>query len=199
MYPETCVFTTYDGWGAANPVYPLGPSNGDDQTNYGPMPPSCPADPILVWSIQSPQFTWCEGQPLSANATYQTRVQNALSRIRARGGNCVALADLGTELVNNDRVRTFPHAWAANRSFGYAGMVGGALPENGGSLGDNAYITISDRLPRFAWDGDHRDAETQATLDQILAHELSHLLGDTHINETNVMLYRTPMQVACTD
>ena len=119
---------------------------------------------------------------MNANANYKLRVQNALSRMRARGGACAALANLGDTLVAQNRVCSFHHGTVGpSILWGASGGIGGALPQNGGPTGDYAFITISDRLTRFAWDGEHSDQDTGRNLDRVLAHELSHLLGEYHI------------------
>ena len=108
------------------------------------------------------------------------------------------MADLGTTLVDNQRIRIFDHAQQLNGVYGWAGKIGGALPVNGGPLGDDSYLTFSDRLPRFAWDGDHPDLGTGAFLDGKLAHELSHLLGDSRVPLlAGASGYKTERSILC--
>lgn len=196
QYTESCFFIPIGGGGAANPVHPSGPTSGP-VVSYGPMPPTCPADDfaaLMLFGAYSAAYTWCVGNPLSDSSAYVVRVNNALNRLRARGGACAAIADLGATLVANNRIRTFPE-WANPFAGGFAGTIGGALPANGGPLGENSYLTLRENLPKFAWDGDHVDTVNQVFLDGSLAHELSHLLGELDIPGEGTA--RTPSELAC--
>lgn len=203
LYPETCLFVPYGGGGGvANPVFPLDPvANSDEGFGEDSMPTSCPSTVQaikLAYPLEThqPSRAWCLSASLNDVAVYKTRVQSALGRLRALGGICSDLADLGDTLVANGRVRVFAHNTVREGLMGTVGYVGGALPAAGGPLSKFSFLTLNERLTKFAFDLDRPDAGSGLTMDVLLAHELSHLLGDEH-EEVVDGLWRTNMELAC--
>lgn len=202
LYPETCTFVPTGGGSVANPVFPLGPSVPDDDSSIDSLPVPCASNPDSAYATRRSARAWCKGTDLASNLVAKARVQLALLRMRAKGGTCAALANLGDSLVAASRIRVFPHGAVDTTTtmaftIGVAGMVGGSAIHNGGVRGPFSFFTISDRLTRFAWDSEHRDMESGVSLDNIVAHELSHLLGDWHISPQTTPIPTTSMEVQC--
>lgn len=200
LYPETCMFIPSGGGTVANPVWPLGTVDYSDQGHgTDTLPATCPANPSAVYNAttQAASLQWCMATPLDSNAAHKAKVNTALNNLRARGGVCASIATLGDSLVALGRVRVFSHNSVATGRVGIAGSIGGALPANGGASGPESFISISDRLPKFAWDSGHNDYLAVINLESVLAHEIGHLLGEVHGNVPIGNVFRNPSEIAC--
>ena len=150
-------------------------------------------------------------QPDATRRTYCTakipdydrknRYVAALAAIRARGGPCVELADLGETLLNSGRMRVFVKGVSPNYlNDGGGSPLGGALPQNGGWNGPDAWM-VSDAV----W-ADYYSQKTATSVmadgtpikrnfQTHLAHELDHLLGRDHSDPEGK--WYTPNQQFC--
>lgn len=156
--------------------------------------PTCPASS----SAHRTEKAYCAGR--APNSTQLTRLRAALERMRQKGGECVALADIGDSLLNRDGAfRVFPQA-----SYPFSG----AAPLNGGSSGPNSWAILSadvvDRLYDSTHKGRIKNPNTNLwydiTLQSALAHELDHLAGRMHIEENgDVNPVFTANTRACSD
>ncbi len=136
---------------------------------------------------------WCTGK--SPQGTDLDRIKAALARMKALGGGCAALADLGTTLLTTERVRisapVTDDPWSWNRPSAQASSIGGK---------ESGYLWLQPM-----WTQNHYDAATKRvltstfsqTLQSTLAHELDHLDGKDHSPGSNN--WWTPNQFICDD
>lgn len=84
----------------------------------------------------------------ASSATQLTNLRAALDRMRQKGGECVALADIGEALLSRDGAfRVFPQA-----SYPFSG----AAPLNGGSSGPNSWAILSRDVVDRLYDSTHK-------------------------------------------
>lgn len=126
-------------------------------------------------------------------ATARSRIAAALADMDSIGGVCSSLAQLGRTLLANDELRVF-----ANEDFR---TFGGAAPENGANVDPttNRWVVISNAFTNAFYDAAHatspvKDKFAPRTLQQVLAHELDHLQGNSHLANDRS---RTPNSQTC--
>lgn len=143
--------------------------------------PACPAHTSADVSVKA----YCAGR--APNTTEQSRLRAALDRMRQKGGECEALADIGDSLLNRDGAfRVFPQG---------SYKLSGAAPLNGGTSGPNSWAIISQDVVNRFYDSSHKGRIKNSntglwydiTLQSILAHELDHLAGRMHIEENGAI------------
>jgi hypothetical protein len=74
--------------------------------------------------------------------------------------------------------------------------VSGATPQLGGPLSKWSFITLNERLTKWAFDSEHPEMGNGLNLESVLAHELSHLKGEWHSQIVNG-IERTQSELAC--
>ncbi len=108
---------------------------------------------------------WCNGSSVKLNATRKARVLAATARIRAKGGDCVVLANVIDSVLQHDDIRT--------------DNVGGAFAQVNGGV--NGWMYIRSLYIDYHYDSDHPFIDATVgpiDLQWFLAHEADHLLGN---------------------
>lgn len=176
------------GGAGATPTPP--PPNAED--SEGPLdPPNC-ADTNLLAMAQA----WCSGREPTADEL--EKINAALERMKAKGGVCQVLADIGYSYIGgNLRMFDDQRVWTD----AYGTFAAGAVAPRGGRR--TAYIGIGWNFTARFYDAQHQTVgqDEPRTLQQVLAHELDHLNGADHLKKADgsVNAYRTPNSQACSD
>jgi hypothetical protein len=134
------------------------------------LPPDCTAPRNIG------EKAYCSGVP--PTGARLARLNAALDAMDAIGGVCSTLAAIGRQLVDSNTIRVF----VQNDFPGF----GGRSPPNGAHSdpADNEWSTIGDVWFDAWYDADHKssivhDRFAPRDLQQLLAHELDHLNGET--------------------
>jgi hypothetical protein len=114
-----------------------------------------------------------------------TRIQAALNKMRAINATCAGLAAIGDALLARGDLRVFAHSDS---------LKGGYAPLGGGSSGPHSFIAIENSWTDVFFDDSHHTNESiHRNLQQVLAHGLDHLNGETHTNSPS----ETPHSESC--
>jgi len=186
MYPEACLFIDAGGGQVGNPTV-TAPSSAVPGADPQAVP-DCTVEHFLY----TKEHAYCSGtEPTDVRLT---RISRALDRMRAKGGSCAQLAAVGDAVIASRQLRVFESGRNTPYEYWWGfGRNGGALPENGGPSGPEAYIALGSSLTDQFWDDLHA-APNGVTLQWILAHELDHLLGRGHVDAAEL---HTPNSAAC--
>jgi len=112
----------------------------------------------------------------------EAEIVSAFNRMEARGPECQAIANHGEQLLQGDKIRIF------DGSYSFQGLYGG--PESGIYISAKYVDTYTD--PENALLG-------QFNLDWILAHEIDHAMGHSHIlgDDGQEIPAHTPHSMQC--
>jgi hypothetical protein len=121
--------------------------------------------------------------------------------MRAKGGVCSQLADLGDIYVANGNLHMINDQGAYRDDFTQRDVhMGGAAPRYGA---DTSYIVIGSNFTGSWYDASHMTSEgsESRTLQQLLAHELDHLHGSDHFlnPDGSYNAFRTDNSQRCSD
>jgi len=136
-----------------------------------------------------------------------SRINDALNRMRSKGGVCATLAALGDTLLTlpNGGIRIYSRKTdTAFSKFGGGAIPGGATPASGGAKGPKSWLVIQAEWTDLFYDASHKTTQTKngetftRDLQQTLAHELDHLYGSTPAH-TDAAGAKTPNSETCSD
>lgn len=144
-----------------------------DDVFSGP-PPDCTLKPPRLGPLQ---WLWCLGTQLKP--TQKTNIETELAKIKAKGGICSELADLGYLHINNFRtfsMSNLQQVFGVDYVFekkAYFGLAGGTGSD---------YIGLLDELVNDPdlWYDTPTKVPNRVNLSWILVHELDHLYGEPH-------------------
>jgi hypothetical protein len=189
------------------------PTSGGYSTggDYGLASPSLSqsdlaADAVPVCSpppTDAKARAWCKG--VKPDGMRLTRINDALSRMRSKGGICATLAAVADTLLSLPAggVRIYnKHDDPAFSTFGGGAIPGGATAAKGGATGPKAWLVIQAEWTDAYWSPNHKTTATlngetfTRDLQQVLAHELDHLVGNDH---TDAAEAKTTNSEACSD
>jgi hypothetical protein len=165
-----------------------GVDNGDDSPIDAQCPHAVTSNSTTADSIAN---ILCARTPPAAGGLRQARIRDALNRMNALGGTCAALASVGLSLLSHNKILIF----ADNNPVAKA-MRRGAQSTPG--AGTSGHIAISAYWTDVAFDNAHYTTNeiVHRTVQQLLAHELDHVVYNTGHTPT---AYSTPHSELCKD
>ncbi|MDB4875585.1 MAG: hypothetical protein JWM41_2031 [Gemmatimonadetes bacterium] len=136
---------------------------------------------------------WCGGA--APTGLQNTRINNAISAMQGLGGYCSTLASTLAAVAARGDIHIYPSSIA---------QFSGAAPPGGGSTGVNSWIAIKSFWTDEAFNSFHATASppepVSRDLQQILAHEADHLMGQKSASggwHTDQATFSTPHSETC--
>ena len=169
--PGTAVLSaTFLGTTTSLAVTVTGPYS-DDEVEGEEVDPCCGKPNLLKRLTFRPyQHAWCDGAV--PGTTEMTPINQALARMRAKGGDCSLLADSAAVMISNGRIRLFARDPSTQDFYGFNSNRGGGTAGGTYILLDREFVTTH---PDSA---SARTTSTNArTLQELIAHEVQHALG----------------------
>jgi len=145
-------------------------------------------------SIRFKDYTiWCSSKEYAG--TRLVTITNALQRIKNRNPICSTIADFGTSLLNNGRLREFPSS-----AYNSSGGLGGEFANGGGAFAVISEVYLdSYSNATFNASGINSLGNVYShdiNLEWALVHELEHAMGEEGHSEGDPWL--TPNAQLCT-
>jgi len=114
---------------------------------------------------------YCSG-PRVLDSSYASQFTSAVARIKARGGECVAIADAAGALALLGKLRIFKQADYSDPVTGFGGAA--PLRSDWATLGDEWFTKF-----------DPKKTSAGLNLDGVIVHEVDHHLGNLQAGTTN--------------
>lgn len=140
--------------------------------------PDCSQPQTIPWKI-----AYCART--LPNPTQKTRLEDAISNIRGRGGSCVAIADTAAARLSAGQIQFYPTT---------PGVDGGYGRTDIGIIMDVLWVTSYHSTPT-AGETDLSGNPIRRSLEQTLVHETEHVMGESHTDGERG--FRTPNSGIC--
>lgn len=152
--------------------YPLPFPDETEQQGYDFRKPDC-----ATYKGTAPYLlAYCAGKKITLSSTERQKINDAIARIRAKGGACVEAADLAQDLFSKGDLVFFPRS---NFAFnGYAPVNGKVSAEYRWAILDRTWLTRW-YDPSHATDPG-KGVPKGMTLQMAIVHEMDHLRGYRH-------------------